>query len=580
MRRLDRQDRRRVRGTQRRRLGPRAPALARPSVPAPRQPPRRAPPPRGHDATLGGPDRDLDRSHRPARDAPPAGRSRWPHGRRPSAPADDGNAPAHRARSAPQLRRALPRRARSRAARPRATTRSRRRSARPPPQGGAVGSQPGAVEAGGGSSARSGSSAATRREARIRPPAPPRVSPRGNSSNASGLPRVSATIRSRTRSSKRPAIAESSSARASPSLRPPTTCSGSPANSCSSLAARTANTNPTRSASRRRATNASVCAETRSSHCASSTRQTSGCFLGHLSQQAEHRQPDEEAVRRLPRRSDQTPCQAHRAAVPAAGPSGPASAHTAAATRRTRAPSRTQPPPPAQRDILPRAPTGTPTTRSSRTPPRRARPALDSDPPAQPPAADQASRTRRHDRPAQLTRAGAGKESSKCQHRPRLHAASTAARRELVARRRRSRRHRSRLNARESQAPVWHGTRPRALSPNAYAAWRGVDYRLADLRDAARPPTQRRPRQTSRRKTSRTHTRTSMNAGADSSLTLRWRDRSFVLRAPEEVEELARRLRQKGLANIAAAISGAVVEGKRALGKFSAIRNVRHSAQC
>ena len=34
-------------------------------------------------------------------------------------------------------------------------------------------------------------------------------------------------------------------------------------------------------------------------------------------------------------------------------------------------------------------------------------------------------------------------------------------------------------------------------------------------------------------------------------LTVRWRDRSFVLRAPEQVEELARRLRQK-----------AVVEGK------------------
>jgi hypothetical protein len=58
-----------------------------------------------------------------------------------------------------------------------------------------------------------------------------------------------------------------------------------------------------------------------------------------------------------------------------------------------------------------------------------------------------------------------------------------------------------------------------------------------------------------------------MNAGADSSLTLRWRDRSFVLRAPEEVEELARRLRQKGLANIAASISGAVVEGKTGFGK-------------
>jgi hypothetical protein len=53
-----------------------------------------------------------------------------------------------------------------------------------------------------------------------------------------------------------------------------------------------------------------------------------------------------------------------------------------------------------------------------------------------------------------------------------------------------------------------------------------------------------------------------MNAEADSLLTVRWRDRSFVLRAPEQVEELARRLRQKGFAKIAVSIGGAVVEGK------------------
>lgn len=45
-------------------------------------------------------------------------------------------------------------------------------------------------------------------------------------------------------------------------------------------------------------------------------------------------------------------------------------------------------------------------------------------------------------------------------------------------------------------------------------------------------------------------------------LTVRWRDRSFVLRAPEQVQELARRLGQKGLASTAVSISGAVVEGK------------------
>ena len=51
-----------------------------------------------------------------------------------------------------------------------------------------------------------------------------------------------------------------------------------------------------------------------------------------------------------------------------------------------------------------------------------------------------------------------------------------------------------------------------------------------------------------------------MTAEADSLLTIRWRDRSFVLRAPEQVDELARRLRQKGLAHIAESVRGAVAE--------------------
>ena len=101
------------------------------------------------------------------------------------------------------------------------------------------------------------------------------VTPRGSSSSASGLPRVSVTIWSRTRASRGPARADSSSARASSSSRPSTTSSGSPASS--SLGARAAKTRPTDSASRRRATNASTCAEARSSHCSSSTTQISGC---------------------------------------------------------------------------------------------------------------------------------------------------------------------------------------------------------------------------------------------------------------------------------------------------------------
>ena len=111
-------------------------------------------------------------------------------------------------------------------------------------------------------------------------PSPPAswagVRPRGSSSSASGLPRVSATIRSRTRSSSGPATTAVSSARASWSSRPPTTSSASPSRCRSPAGSRTARTNPTDSAPRRRATKASACAEAPSSHCASSTTQTSG----------------------------------------------------------------------------------------------------------------------------------------------------------------------------------------------------------------------------------------------------------------------------------------------------------------
>jgi hypothetical protein len=106
--------------------------------------------------------------------------------------------------------------------------------------------------------------------------------------------------------------------------------------------------------------------------------------------------------------------------------------------------------------------------------------------------------------------------------------------------------------------------------PYACAAWRAstIDSPTPETRRDLRRSVARVQRRAGNRcKTSRSHTRTRMNARADSLLTVRWRDRSFVLRAPEQVEELARRLRQKGLANIAVSISGAVVEGKTGSGK-------------
>jgi hypothetical protein len=69
-----------------------------------------------------------------------------------------------------------------------------------------------------------------------------------------------------------------------------------------------------------------------------------------------------------------------------------------------------------------------------------------------------------------------------------------------------------------------------------------------------------------------------MTTGADNLLTVRWRDRSFVLRAPEQVEELARSLRQKGLANTAASIRGAVVEGKA--GSVKVLSDEEREAVC
>ena len=64
------------------------------------------------------------------------------------------------------------------------------------------------------------------------------VNARGSSSSASGLPCVSAMIRSRTRGSSGPGSAESSSARASSSRSPSTTSSGNPASSCPGPAGR------------------------------------------------------------------------------------------------------------------------------------------------------------------------------------------------------------------------------------------------------------------------------------------------------------------------------------------------------
>ena len=123
--------------------------------------------------------------------------------------------------------------------------------------------------------------------------------PRGSCSSASGFPRVSATIRSRTRSSSGPLTAEASRARASTGRRPLIASSGNPIGSRSESRSRRAKTRAIGSASSRRATNVSACSEASSSHWASSTTHDERSLLGDVGQQAQHRQPDEEAIRRV-----------------------------------------------------------------------------------------------------------------------------------------------------------------------------------------------------------------------------------------------------------------------------------------
>ena len=244
------------------------------------------------------------------------------------------------------------RRRRSRAARPRATAGSRRPPARLPPRGEVAASRPGATARAGGSSARCGSPAAARREAPNPPASSAAVNPWGNSSSASGLPRrlgddpiaypLVQPPRDR-RVQQRASIARRS--------EPPTT-SHRQARQLLVLARARAPRTPRRpippggGAQR----TPRICAEARSSHCASSTRQTSGRSSATSDSRLKHGQTDQKAIRRLLPPSGRRPCPAHRAAGPAGARGGPATARRADARRRTRAPSRTRRPPLARCD--------------------------------------------------------------------------------------------------------------------------------------------------------------------------------------------------------------------------------------
>ena len=233
---------------------PRA-ARGRPSARAPRRPARQAPPRPQPDATRAGPGRLADRSPPPTPDGPRGGPPpRCPVYRGANQRMTEGHPRAER-QQAVCLR--VHGRPRCRAARTRARAAADRRPARRRDEQ---------------QTPRVSESTSSRRTklSSIRPdsacasssPKPPAscvaVKPRGSSSNASGFPRVSAMIRSRTRSSNLNRNAELSSARARRG-KPLTSSSGTARSS--SPGSRAANTIPTGSANRRRATNASVSAE-------------------------------------------------------------------------------------------------------------------------------------------------------------------------------------------------------------------------------------------------------------------------------------------------------------------------------
>ena len=123
--------------------------------------------------------------------------------------------------------------------------------------------------------------------------------PRGSCSRASGFPRVSATIRSRTRSSSGPLTADASKARASTGRRPPIASSGNPIGSRSEPRSRRAKIRAIGSASSRRATNVSACSEASVEPLGVVDHADERSLLGDVGEQAQHRQPDEEAIRRI-----------------------------------------------------------------------------------------------------------------------------------------------------------------------------------------------------------------------------------------------------------------------------------------
>ena len=306
--------RRPVRGTRPRPRARREPAPGRPSAPARRRRPRRARSPRGRGARRGDRDRRRHRWPPRARDArsgaPPATRP----GRPQSAPADGGSAPATPNSTSPAASAGgaasspMPSSLGRTPQQHRIADRLRRRDQQQPPRLRRQRRQP-APEA---------FLDAARQRGGVGQPEPARqLRRRQPARQLQQCERVAARLGhdpiayplvERPGDHRRPAAPGH---RRRPARGPPVPpCPPARARRASP---RTANTTATDSATRRRATNASTCAEALSSHCASSTTQTSGSFVGHIGQQAQDRQADEEAIRRAP--ALQAECRAEGVAL-------------------------------------------------------------------------------------------------------------------------------------------------------------------------------------------------------------------------------------------------------------------------
>ena len=254
-------------------------------------------------------------------------------GRRPSGPADGGIAPWRRTRSGWRPRRPAA------APSPMPRRRAARHSTAASPSGSAAAASSrrcvsaGARARAAGSSARSGV-ASRRVSGSAKPPRElGRVSPRGSSSRASGLPPVSATMRSATRASRRPGTTDASNARASCCAEPVDVQLGEPRQQIGRRRSRGRRRPSRRARPAGGARRTPASAPRPGPATARRRRRRQGLVVGDRGQQAQHGQPDEERSGGAARAQAERGGEGVALRARAGRPGGPAAARTAGAGR-------------------------------------------------------------------------------------------------------------------------------------------------------------------------------------------------------------------------------------------------------